>query len=554
MNNNHSGNIATLLIQCLENEEVEYIFGLPGEENVYFIQALTQSKKIRFILTRHEQAASFMADIYGRLTRKAGVCLATLGPGAINLLLGTADANLDGSPLVAIAAQASTARLYKESHQIIDLVKLFEPVTKWSVMLEHRQAAPELVRKAFKLAESDRTGAVALILPEDIIREKIKINEKPLFRQSPKLTRPNPDQIKKAAGIINQAKNIIILAGAGVYRYKAEKALTQFVEQTKITIATTFMAKGVVSSDHPMVIGTIGFMRHDYTNFGFDKADVVITVGYDLVEYAPASWNPKGNKKIIHIHGIPAEVDTDYILSVGIEGDISACLDSLLKEINTPKTMEKQRIKLKQLLEEEISEHATDNSFPLKPQRIISDVRRAMGRSDIVLCDTGALKMWMARLYPCYESNTCIISNSLATMSFSLPGAIAAKLVYPDKNVLAVMGDGAFLMNSQEIETAKREKIPFVILIWRDNAYGLIEWKQELEVGHSSHVKFGNPDLVKYAESFGITGYSLQSAKELLPTLQKALASKEIVLIDCPVDYSENTKLTDKLGQLTRAI
>lgn len=552
MNQNNEMTVSQLIVKCLEEEGVEYIFGLPGEENIDLIEALTHSKKIRFILTRHEQGASFMADIYGRLTGKAGVCLATLGPGAINLLLGTADANLDSSPLVAIAAQAALNRLNKESHQIIDLVKLFAPVTKWSAMIGLQSVASELVRKAFKVAQSERTGAVALILPEDIAKEKT--TTLPLKPQSPKLTMPNQEQIKKAAAYINEAKNVIILAGAGVYRQQAEEGLTRFVNQTKIPVATTFMAKGVVSSHNPLVIGTIGFMRHDYTNFGFDDADVVITVGYDLVEYSPKSWNPKNEKKIIHIHGTVAEVDANYILAVGIEGSITAALDALAKEIKPHEHLTSSTKSLRSFVDKEINDHENDDAFPLKPQRIISDLRKAVGEQDIVLCDTGALKMWMARLYPCYYSNTCLISNSLATMAFSLPGAIAAKLIYPDRKVVAVMGDGSFLMNSQEIETAKREKTPFVILIWRDNAYGLIEWKQDLEFGHSAHVTFSNPDFVKYAQSFGIKAHSIQSAKELLPTLKSALDSEELVLIDCPVDYSENVKLTDKLGTLTQSL
>lgn len=552
MNKHSEQNVAELIVKCLEEEEVEYIFGLPGEENIDFIEALSKSKKIRFILTRHEQAASFMADIYGRLTGKAGVCLATLGPGAINLLLGTADANLDSSPLVALAAQASMDRLNKESHQIIDLVRLFSPVTKWNAMISIPSVTPELVRKAFESAQSERCGAVALILPEDVA--KLTTSSLPLRPQVPKLTMPNQEQIKKAATCINQAKKAIILAGAGVYRHQAEEALTRFVNQTKIPVATTFMAKGVVSSHNPLVIGAIGFMRHDYTNFGFDQADVVITVGYDLVEYSPKAWNPGGDKKIIHIHGTIAEVDADYVLAAGIEGSITASLDALAKEIKSHEHLSSHTRALRSMLEQEISEHEKDNAFPLKPQRIIADLRKAMGESDIVLCDTGALKMWMARLYPCYQSNTCIISNSLATMGFALPGALAAKLVHPNRQVVAVMGDGSFLMNSQEIETAKREKIPFVILIWRDSAYGLIQWKQELEFGHSEHVTFTNPDFVKYANSFGIQAHTIQSAEELFPTLKSALASNELVLIDCPVDYSENVKLTDKLGQLTETI
>lgn len=546
-----SKKVADLIIECLENEGVEYIFGLPGEENIDVIEALTHSK-IRFILTRHEQGASFMADIYGRLTRKAGVCLATLGPGAINLLLGTADANLDSSPLVALAAQASTNRLSKESHQIVDLVALFKPVTKWSSVIRLSDVTPEVIRKAFKLAQTDKTGATAVIIPEDIATEKTSVQ--PLVAMQPKPTMPNAKQIKRAADIINQAKNPIILAGHGICRYGVSRALTHFAESCHIPVATTFMAKGVISDANLLAIGTIGFMRHDYTNFGFDKADVVIAIGYDLVEYDPKHWNPHQDKKIIHVHGTPAEVDSAYSINVGIQGDITVSLEMLTKAISPRKEIMSEVSLVRDFIQKEMENHAQDQSFPLKPQKIVSDLRAALSETDVVLCDTGALKMWMARLYPCFQENTCLISNGLATMGFSLPGAIAAKLVCPNRKIVATMGDGSFLMNSQELETAKREKIAFVILIWRDDSYGLIEWKQDLEFGHSTHVKFTNPDFVSYAQSFGIRGRTIKHAEELLPTLKEALASNELFIIDCPVDYSENIKLTDKLGSLTTAI
>ncbi len=543
--------VAELIIHCLENEGVEYVFGLPGEENIDVIEALKNSK-IRFILTRHEQGASFMADIYGRLTRKPGVCLATLGPGAINLILGTADANLDSSPLVALVAQATLDRLNKESHQIIDLKALFQPVTKWTSMITVPDATAEILRKAFKLALTDRTGATAVIIPEDIAASQT--SAQPLPVAIPKHTMPNENQIARAAEIINKAKNPIILAGHGLCRYGESEALIQFAKGCKIPVATTFMAKGVIPDDNPLSIGTIGFMRQDYSNFGFDKADVVITIGYDLVEYAPSHWNPKQDKKIIHIHGTPAEVDSAYSVMVGIQGDLAASLEALGKEIKPCEDIIPDVAKLREFIHKEINEHAKDQSFPLKPQKIVYDIRHALDDTDIVLCDTGALKMWMARLYPCFHPQTCIISNGLATMGFSLPGAIAAKLAHPEKKVIASMGDGSFLMNSQELETAKRENIAFVVLIWRDNAYGLIEWKQELEFGHSAHVKFNNPDFALYAESFGIKSKVIKKAEELLPALKEALDSNELFIIDCPVDYSENIKLTDKLGQLTQAL
>lgn len=543
--------VADLIVKCLENEGVEYIFGLPGEENIDLIEALNGSK-IRFILTRHEQGASFMADIYGRLTRKAGVCLATLGPGGINLILGTADANLDSSPLVALVAQATIDRLNKESHQIIDLKALFEPVTKWSSMITLPDASAEVMRKAFKLAETDRMGATAVIIPEDIAASHTDVQ--PLPVAFPKPTMPNENQIARAAELLNQAKNPIILAGHGICRYGQAKALRAFAEHCQIPVATTFMAKGVISDDSPLSLGSIGFMRHDYSNFGFDKADVIIAIGYDLVEYSPDHWNPEHNKKVIHIHGTAAEVDSAYPVSVGIQGDMAVALNQLGKAMKVRENLGDYVPKLRNMLHQELSEHADDQAFPLKPQRIVSDLRAAMKPSDIVLCDTGALKMWMARLYPCYEPDTCIISNSLATMGFSLPGALAAKLAHPEKKILACMGDGSFLMNSQELETAKRENIPFVVLIWRDNSYGLIGWKQRLEFGHEAHVEFSNPDFSQYAQSFGIKSKVIKKADELLPALQEALDSNELYLIDCPVDYSENIKLTDKLGHLTRAL
>lgn len=543
--------VADLIVKCLENEGVEYIFGLPGEENIDLIEALRASK-IRFILTRHEQGASFMADIYGRLTRKAGVCLATLGPGAINLLLGTADANLDSSPLVALVAQATINRLNKESHQIIDLKALFTPVTKWAAMITLPDASAEIIRKAFKLAQTHRMGSTVVIIPEDIAASQTSV--KPLPLALPKSTMPNESQIARAAELLNQAKHPIILAGHGICRYAQSKALRQFVQRCQIPVATTFMAKGVVSDDDPLCLGTIGFMRHDYSNFGFDKADVVIAIGYDLVEYAPDHWNPEHNKKIIHIHGTAAEVDSAYPVSVGIQGDMAVALDKLSQAIHRREKVDASVSRLRELLHKELVSHADDQSFPLKPQRVVSDLREAMGPSDIVLCDTGALKMWMARLYPSYQPDTCVISNSLATMGFSLPGALAAKLANPERKIIASMGDGSFLMNSQELETAKRENIPFVVLIWRDNSYGLIAWKQELEFGHSAHVEFTNPDFAQYAQSFGIKSKVIHQADELLPALKEALDSNELYIIDCPVDYSENIKLTDKLGQLTRAL
>jgi acetolactate synthase I/II/III large subunit len=547
----HEPNVAQLLVECLESEGVEYIFGMPGEENLHIMDALRDSS-IRFILVRSEQGASFMADIYGRLTGKAGVCLATLGPGAINLMLGVADAQLDSSPLVAITAQAGLNRIFKESHQVIDLVSLFRPITKWADTITVPEATPEMVRKAFKVAQSERPGATALMVPEDV--EQSEASGLPLPLNRPRGKAPSPEQVARAVEVLDSARNPVVLAGHGASRDHAMQALIRFSERLRIPVVTTFMGKGVFPDDHPNALGTIGFMRHDYTNFGFDQADVVIAVGYDLVEYPPERWNPNGDKRIINLSHTVAEVDAHYSLAVGVEGNITASLDALAAAA-TPKNRDQKLNPLVcDLQRDEIEQGKTDDSFPLKPQRIVADIRAAMGESDIVLADTGAIKMWMARLYPCYKPETCLISNGLATMAFSLPGALGAKLAHPERKVLATMGDGSFLMNSQELETAMREKIHFVVLVWVDEHYGLIKWKQELELGCSAFVKFTNPDFVKQAESYGAKGYRIETADELLPTLRQALEDDTVSIIACPVDYSENLKLTAKLGELTHPL
>ncbi len=546
-------NVAQLIVKCLENEGVKYVFGIPGEENIRLVDAINGSS-IRYILVRHEQGASFMADIYGRLTGKAGVCSATLGPGAINLMLGTADAYTNSTPLVALAAQVGLNRIYKETHQIIDLVSMYKPVTKWSDTVLTPEATPEMIRKAFKLAQSERPGAVFIAVPQDVEAMPVPTESKPLAVNVVHDDAPSPTQIERAAKVLRAAKNPIILAGHGVARRHGEAALIRFSEALNLPVATTFHGKGVFPDGSQNALGAMGFMAHDYVNFGFDRADVIVTVGYELQEIPPAKINPHADKQIIHIHEFPAEVDSHYNVTVGIEGNISTALDTLSKAISTPYDFSGTDLEIRIALRQELERGETEASFPIKPQRLVVDIRKAMDADDIVLADTGAIKMWMARLYPTYKPNTCLISNGLSTMAFSLPGAIAAKLACPDRKVLAVMGDGAFLMNSQEIETAMREKIPFVILIWIDDAYGLIQWKMDMELGRSSHIAFTNPDFVQYAESFGAKGYRIQSADELLPTLKNALAEDTVSIIACPVDYSENIKLTDKLGTLTQPL
>ena len=543
-------NVARLIVECLEHEGVEYVFGLPGEENLHMIDALADSS-IRFITTRDERGASFMADTYGALTGRPGVCLATLGPGAINLMLGIANAQLDSHPLVAIAAQAGLDRIYKESHQFVDLVSLYRPITKWGDMVTVRAAAPEMVRKAFKQATTERPGATFLILPEDVAERECE--GEPLKVNTPVDTAPDENQVHRAVHVLSEARHPVVLAGPGVARDGATEALIRFSEHLSIPVATTFLGKGVFPDDHRNALGTLGFMVKDYANFGFDRADVVVAVGYDLVEYSPARWNPDADKQIIHIHRTVAEVDANYTLAVGVQGGISETLDAI-GAASYIHDIRGEVPPVRDLVREELERGAADDRFPVAPARIVADLRSVLGRDDIVLADTGAVKMWMARLYPTYEPNTCLISNGLATMAFSLPGAFAAKLIHPERRVVAAMGDGAFLMSLPEVETAVREGVHFVILVWVDGGYGLIRWKEEIQLGRTSAVSFDNPHFVQLAESFGAKGYEIGAAGELMPTLEKALADEAVSIIACPVDYSENARLIERLGALTESI
>lgn len=535
-----------VLVRCLENEQVKFIFGLPGEENIDVMESLLDSS-IRFISVRHEQGGAFMADVYGRLTGKAGVCLSTLGPGATNLMTGVADANMDGAPLVAITGQASRDRMHKESHQHIDVVDTFRPITKWNAQVTTGTIIPEIVRKAFKVAETEKPGATHIDFPEDLAEEEIVAE--PLLPQSPYPPEPLAAQVDRAAKIISQAKSPIILAGNGVIRQGADEALTRFAERLNIPVAETFMGKGALRDDHPLSLLTCGLQARDYVSCGFDRADVVLAVGYDLVEYSPERWNPERDKIIVHIDMLPAEVDQHYIVGVGVLGDISTSLDRL-SELSDPCQTSGYTLELRKFILHERDEFRADTSFPIKPQRVLSDLRTVMDKSDILISDVGAHKMWIARLYPCYRPNTCIISNGFASMGIGLPGALAAKLTHPQQNVVAVTGDGGFLMNSQELETAVREDVPFVTLVFHDDSYSLIGMKQQYRFGRTSHINFGNPDLVKYALSFGAAGYRVSAADELQPILREAFACGRPAVIDCPVDYTENLRMMEKLGNL----
>jgi len=544
-------NTAELLVQCLENEGVEYIFGLPGEENLQILQALKDSS-IRFITTRHEQGAAFMADVYGRLTGKAGVCLSTLGPGATNLMTGVADANLDRAPLVAITGQVGTDRMHIESHQYLDLVAMFSPVTKWNTQIVRPSNTPEIVRKAFKRAQTEKPGAVHIDLPENIAA--MPAVGRPLRTDSREKTFAAFQSIEKAASLISKAENPLILVGNGVIRAKASEALTEFATRLNIPVANTFMGKGAIPYTHPLAIWVVGLQQRDYISCGFDNTDLVIAIGYDLIEYSPKRWNPTGEIPIIHIDDTPAEVDSSYIPAAEVVGDISDSLDEIFKRSDRQNKPAPYALTLRDEIRADYQQYANDDGFPIKPQKLIYDLRQVMGPEDIVISDVGAHKMWMARHYHCDRPNTCLISNGFAAMGIAIPGAVAAKLVAPNRKIVAVTGDGGFMMNCQELETALRVGTPFVTIIFNDGGYGLIEWKQLNHYGESNFVHFTNPDFVKLAESMGLKGYRVESSTDFIPKLKEALAQDVPAVIDCPVDYRENLRFSQRSGDLNCTI
>lgn len=544
-------NTAQLLVECLEEEGVHYIFGIPGEENLAVMKALTHSK-IEFITVRHEQGAAFMADVYGRLTGKAGVCMATLGPGATNLITGVADADCDGAPLVAISGQVGTDKMHITAHQYLDLRAMFEPITRRAYTVVRPDTMAEITRLAFKYAEREKPGATFIDLPVNISKMPVGENEKPLQRKQILPETALESQIEAAATMISYAKNPVILAGSSVIRSHAAETLKKFAEKLKLPVINTMMSKGAIPFDNPYSLWTVGIPMEDYQTKVLEKASLVIAIGYDIIEYAPAKWH-LGNADIIHIDTMPADINKNYEPKVEVVGNIPNSLERIMEKaarLQEPK----YALEIRKRMVDEHESYAEDMSFPVKPQKALIDCRKVMGEDDIVISDVGANKVWIARHYNCYKPNTCLISNGFATMGIAVPGAIAAKLVHPDKKILAITGDAGFMMNCQEFETAHRLGTNFVTLIFNDASYGLIKWKQDMHYGHHEYVDFTNPDFVKFAESVGAIGYRIKKTEELLPTLQKAFKQDKPVIIDCPVDYSENMKLTHHLEELVKTL
>lgn len=544
-----------LFVKCLEEEEVDYIFGLPGEENADFMMSLLDSK-IKFILTRHEQSAAFMADVYGRLTDKVGVCLATLGPGATNMTTGIANANMDRSKVLVITGQTDTNSLHKESHQNMDVITMFKPITKWNWSIRNADSIPEIVRRAFKISMEEKTGATHLELPQDIAKQQSDI--KPIEKKEVLRSVPNMFLIKKTIKLILESKKPLILIGNGCIREGATFYVRKFAELTGICSMNTFMGKGVISDNSEKHLPTIGVKEADHVLKAMQEADLVISIGYDLVEYSPKFWNGKLDKKIIHIDFTPAEVDTYYPPAVEIAADIELTLDSILLELEKENKKNPNLncypclkvpeffMQIKKDIVDKFQKFGNDLAYPIKPEKLVSDVRKALGDNDIVISDVGVHKMWIAKLYNTYQPNTCIIPNGFAAMGFSVPGAIAAQIVYPERKIVAMCGDGSFLMNVQEIETAVRYKLPIIIVVWCDKEYGLISLKQMDEFGKKAYTEFNNPDFEMLAQSFGAIGYKVKSTAEFSEILEKAKESKDVpVVISIDVDYSRNKILLD---------
>jgi acetolactate synthase-1/2/3 large subunit len=526
---------AELLVKCLEREGVEYIFGIPGEETLHLNDALRDSK-VRFITVRHEQGAAFMADVYGRLTGRAGVCLATLGRGATNLATGLADANLDRAPVVAITGQVSRDRMHKESHQFVDILKAFGPLTKWNSRVETGAIIPEVVRKAFKLSQEEKPGACLIELPEDVAEEPAE--GEPLAVE--RARRPSPDRpsLTRAAELINQARRPLILAGNGAIRGRATDELRRLAERGGIPVVNTFMAKGVLPADHRLALATVGLAQGDYERGGFGEADCIIAVGYDPVESGARMWNPRRGARIVHIDFTSAEVDAHYQPAVEVVADVREALELL-----TPLVAAADR---SPQVRGGCGDRSRADAFPMFPERVLADLEAALEPDDLVISDVGAHKLWLARFYSARLPNTVIISNGFAAMGIGLPGAIAAKMVFPTRRVVAVCGDGGFLMNVHELETATRLGLALVVLIFRDNGYGSIRWKQEQRFGRTAGVDFGNPDFARLADAFGCRGFRIEAAAGLLPTLREALAHPAPAIIDCPVDYRGNNLLLER--------
>ncbi len=542
-----------LMVKCLEEEGIEYIFGVPGEENADFMISLETSGRIKFILTRHEQGAAFMAEVYGRLTGNPAGALGTLGPGSTNLITGVADANMDRAPMLVLTGQGSTDRLHKESHQVMDVVGMFRPVTKWAVSVVNPDTIPEIMRKAVRLSRTEKPGVVHIELPEDVAA--MKTAALPLAPRRFRRSVPDDKIVDRAFSMLQQARRPVIIAGNGCIRKRASKQLRLLCEATGIGVISTFMAKGCVDMDAEYCLYTVGLGSKDRVNQAIDDADLVLTLGLDMVEYQPRSWNPDRDKKIIHADFLASEIDEHYQPEVELIGDLAHTLWMLNERVQKSPGFQfdfESQHRIRSQMSADFAEHSEDRTEgSIRPQKAIWDARKVMGPEDILLSDVGAHKMWIARHYQCHEPNTCLIPNGFCSMGFALPGAIAASLVHPERRILAIAGDAGFLMNMQEMETARRLGCNFAVMVWEDNAYGLISWKQDTHFGQHTDLSFSNPDWMQLAAAFGWNGHAVKNSADLAATLDTALSEEGPSLVVIPIDYRENNLLTKRLGEIT---
>jgi acetolactate synthase-1/2/3 large subunit len=539
-----------VFVECLEAEGVKHVFGIPGEETLDLNESLADSQ-IEFVPVRHEQGGAYIADVYGRLTGRAGVCLGTLGPGAMNLVTAVADAFLDRAPLVALTGQGALERMHKESHQYVDLLRVMRPITKWNARLSDPAIIPEVVRKAFKVAESEKPGATHIELPEDVMEAELDAG--PLPRRDPVQPEPSERELSRAADLLRSAQSPVTLAGNGAVRAGAAPVLREFSRRLGIPVAETFMGKGLLDPADSGSLGAVGLQAGDYRLAGFDDADLVLAIGYDLVEHSPEHWNPGRDKTIICIDSLAAEIDEFFIPAVELVGDIRQILERLIEDCGDV-SHDCASERLRDLVTGRFEQAKDDDSFPMQPPRALYEIRQALGREDILISDVGLHKLWIGRMFPAYEPNTVLIANGLAGMGFALPAGVAAKLVHPERHVVTVSGDGGFLMNVQELETAVRLHTPLVNVVWENGQYGSIVWKQDKKFGRHFGTDFGNPDFVKLAESFGLAAWRCESVDDFSGHLRRALALDIPSLIVLPIDYSLDVALSEELGTETVAI
>ncbi|MFK7698131.1 acetolactate synthase large subunit [Pseudomonas caspiana] len=528
---------ADVVVQCLESEGVEYVFGIPGEENLDLLESLRRSS-IQLVLTRHEQPAGFMAATYGRLTGKTGVCLSTLGPGATNLVTAGAYAYLGGMPMLMITGQKPIKKSKQGRFQILDVVGMMRPLTKYTHQLASADNIPSRVREAIRLAEEEKPGAVHLELPEDIAAEQTDSMPIP-----PSLSRRPLAEYKSIAAAVSKlkaAKSPILVIGAGANRKMTAKVLRQLIDKTGIPFVTTQMGKGVVDERHPRFLGNAALSSGDFVHRAVESADLIINVGHDVIE-KPPFFMVRGGTEVVHINFRSAEVDPVYFPQIEVVGDIANAIWQISEALETQEHWDFSRLlTIRSANEAQIVEGAEDNRFPMYPQRMVADLRKALPSEGIVALDNGIYKIWFARNYKAHMPNTVLLDNALATMGAGLPSAMAARLVYPQKPTVAVCGDGGFMMNSQELETAVRMKMNLIVIILRDDGYGMIRWKQSHMGFEDFGLDYGNPDFVMYANSYGAKGHRVESAEAFLPMIERCIAEPGVHVIDCPVDYSEN--------------